>query len=61
MVKPADTGRAIEIWPKDTYLAVAHIQLNDSNHYQKLTHDLTPETLAETERLANKLHISDVN
>ena len=27
---------------------------------KKLTHDLTPETLAETKRLANKLHISDV-
>ena len=27
---------------------------------KKLTHDLTPETLAETKRLVNKLHISDV-
>jgi hypothetical protein len=51
IVKPADKGGAIVIWPKDAYLAEAYRQLNDSNHYQKLTHDPTLETLVETKRL----------
>ena len=40
-------------------MAEAYRQLNDSNHYQKLTYDPTLET-AETKRLANKLHTSDI-
>ena len=60
IVKPADKGGAIVIWPRDAYLAEAYRQLNDSNHYQKLTYDPTLETLAETKRLANKLHTSDI-
>ena len=60
IVKPADKGGAIVIWPRDAYLAEAYRQLNDSNHYQKLIYDPTLETLAETKRLANKLHTSDI-
>jgi hypothetical protein len=60
IVKPADKGGAIVIWPKDPYLAEAYRQLNDSNHYRKLTHDPTLETLAEVKRLANKLHTSNI-
>ena len=60
IVKPADKGGAIVIWPRDAYLAEAYRQLNDSNHYLKLTYDPTLETLAETKRLANKLHTSDI-
>ena len=33
IVKPADKGGAIVIWPKDAYLAEAYRQLNYSNHY----------------------------
>jgi hypothetical protein len=58
IVKPADKGGAIVIWPKDAYLAEAYRQLNDSNHYQKIRHDPTLETLAEAKRLAHKLHTS---
>jgi hypothetical protein len=39
IVKPADKGGAIVIWPKDAYLAEAYRQLNDSSHNQKLTLD----------------------
>ena len=60
IVKPADKGGAIVIWPRDAYLAEAYRQLNDSDHYLKLTYDPTLETLAETKRLANKLHTSDI-
>ena len=60
IVKPADKGGAIVIWPKDAYLAEAYRQLNDSNHYRKLAHDPTLETLAEAKRLANKLHTSNI-
>ena len=60
IVKAADKGGAIVIWPKDAYLAEAYRQLNDSNHYRKLGHDPTLETLAEAKRLANKLHTSNI-
>ena len=60
IVKPADKGGAIVIWPKDAYLAEAYRQLSDSNHYRKLAHDPTLGTLAEAKRLANKLHTSNI-
>ena len=56
IVKPADKGGAIVIWPKDSYLAEAYRQLNNPDHYQKLPHDPTPEILAEAKKLSYNLH-----
>ena len=60
IVKPADKGGAIVIWPKDSYLKEAYRQLNDSNHYRKIPHDPTPEILTETKKLAYNLYKSKI-
>ena len=60
IVKPADKGGAIVIWPKDSYLAEAYRQLNNPDHYQKLPHDPTPEILAEAKKLSYNLHKSNI-
>ena len=60
IIKPADKGGAIVIWPKDSYLKEAYRQLNDSNHYRKIPHDSTPEILTETKKLAYNLYKSKI-
>ena len=60
IVKPADKGGAIVIWPKDSYLKEAYRQLNDFNHYRKIPHDPTPEILTETKKLAYNLYKSKI-
>ena len=60
IVKPADKGGAIVIWPKDSYLKEAYRQLNDSNHYRRIPHDPTPEILTETKKLAYNLYKSKI-
>ena len=60
IVKPADKGGAIVIWPKDSYLKEAYRQLNDSNHNRKIPHDPTPEILTETKKLAYNLYKSKI-
>ena len=60
IVKPADKGGAIVIWPKDSFLKEAYRQLNDSNHYRKIPHDPTPEILTETKKLAYNLYKSKI-
>ena len=60
IVKPADKGGAIVIWPKDAYLAEAYRQLNNNNHYKKLTYDPTDEILTQTKTLAFNLHKSTI-
>ena len=60
LVKPADKGGAIVIWPKDSYLKEAYRQLNDSNHYQKIQKDPTPDILEDTKKLAYNLHKSKI-
>ena len=60
LVKPADKGGAIVIWPKDSYLKEAYRQLNYSNHYQKIQKDPTPDILEDTKKLAYNLHKSKI-
>ncbi len=60
IVKPADKGGAIVIWPKDSYLAEAYRQLNNLNHHQKVPHDPTSQILAETKKLAYNLYKSNI-
>ena len=60
LVKPADKGGAIVIWPKDSYLKEAYRQLNDSNHYQKIQKDPTPDILEDTKKLAYNLQKSKI-
>ena len=60
IVKPADKGGAIVIWPEDSYLAEAYRQLNNPNHYQKVPHDPTSQILAETKKLAYNLYKSNI-
>ena len=60
IVKPADKGGAIVIWPREDYLTEAYRQLNNPSHYQKLTHDPTPTILTETKKLAGNLYKSNI-
>ena len=61
IVKLADKGGAIVIWPKDAYLAAeAYRQLNNNNHYKKLTYDSTDEILTQTKTLAFNRHKSRI-
>ena len=48
------------IWPKDAYLAEAYRQLNNNNHYKKLTYDPTDEILTQPKTLAFNLHKSRI-
>ena len=50
LVKPADKGGAIVIWPEDSYLKEAYRQLNDSNYYQKIQQDPAPDILEDTKK-----------
>ena len=42
IVKPADKGGAIVIWPRDDYLREASKQLENTAHYQHITHNPFP-------------------
>lgn len=43
IIKPADKGGAIVIWPKENYLTEAYKQLNNTNHYQRIANDPTQD------------------
>ena len=56
IIKPADKGGAIVIWPKNDYLAEAYKQLNNTNHYKKITDDPTQPLLQQIRTLVKQLH-----
>lgn len=43
VIKPADKGGSIVIWPTKKYISEAHRQLGNTQHYLKLDHDPTKE------------------
>ena len=56
VIKPADKGGAIVIWPKVDYLTEAYKQLNNTNHYQRITNDPTQHIQQQIRRLVKQLH-----
>ena len=56
IIKPADKGGAIVIWPKKDYLTEAYKQLNNTNHYQRITDDPTPQIQQQMKTLVKKMH-----
>ena len=47
IINIADKGGAIVIWPTKDYLTEAYRQLNNENHYQRFSHDPTPQILTD--------------
>ena len=43
IVKPADKGGAIVIWPRESYIAEANKQLNDKRNYKLIETDPFPQ------------------
>jgi hypothetical protein len=41
VIKPADKGGAVVVWKKDLYIEEAERQLNNSDFYDEVQHDLT--------------------
>ena len=60
IVKPADKGGAIVIWPRSSYLAEAYRQLNNPQHYKKLSYDPTNDTFTLTKKLALNLYKTNI-
>ena len=56
IIKPADKGGAIVIWPKKDYLTEAYRQLNNTNHYQRISDDPTPQIQQQIKTLVKKMH-----
>ncbi len=49
IIKRADKGNKIVLWPRDLYLAEAYKQLNDQNYYLKIDNDPTTELAIQIE------------
>ena len=47
VIKPADKGGKIVLWPAPQYLNEAHKQLSDTQYYTRVDKDHTPETALE--------------
>ena len=48
IVKPADKGGAIVIWPRELYLTEAYKQLNNNLHYKLIQNDPFPTLIKTT-------------
>ena len=47
VIKPADKGRKIVLWPAPQYLNEAHKQLSDTQYYTRVDKDHTSDTALE--------------
>ncbi len=45
IVKPADKGGAVVIWPREAYIAEANKQLNDKRNYKLVKTDPFPQLI----------------
>ena len=58
IVKPADKGGAIVIWPKDDYLREASKQLENTAHYQHITHNPFPNLITTIQKFIQDIFSS---
>ena len=63
VIKPADKGGKIVLWPRQQYIEEASRQLGDKNYYEEQTEDRTPTLSMEIEtflsHLLSKGHIDE--
>ena len=53
IVKPADKGGAIVIWPRELYLTEAYKQLNNNLHYKLIQNDPFPTLIKNINQFTN--------
>ena len=51
IVKPADKGGAIVIWPRESYIAEANKQLNDKRNYKLIETDPFPQLVTKLNKI----------
>ena len=56
IVKPADKGGAIVIWPRDDYLREASKQLASTNHYNHILMNPIPELITRIQQFVQNNH-----
>ena len=56
IVKPADKGGAIVIWPRESYLMEAYKQLNNNLHYKLITTDPFPQLITDINQFVKTIH-----
>ena len=55
IVKPADKGGAIVIWPRESYLMEAY-KLNNNLHYKLITTDPFPQLITDINQFVKTIH-----
>ena len=55
IIKPADKGGKVVLWPTQQYIEEAYRQLEDKNYYQELAEDRTPTLSMEIETFLTHL------
>jgi hypothetical protein len=60
VIKPADKGGAIVIWPEDQYIKEAHRQLTNTKHYTTINHNPIPPLVKQITDYLHTLHTSRV-
>ena len=58
IVKPADKGGAIVIWPRDDYLREASKQLENTAHYRHITHNPFPNLITTIQKFIQDIFSS---
>ena len=56
IVKPADKGGAIVIWPRDDYLREASKQLANTTHYNHILMNSIPELITRIQQFVQNNH-----
>ena len=56
IVKPADKGSAIVIWPRELYLIEAYKQLNNNLLYKLITTDPLPQLITDINQFVKTIH-----
>ena len=61
IIKPADKGGAIVIWPRDDYLREASKQLENNAHYQHITHNPFPNLITTIQKFIQDMVFSHLD
>ena len=56
IVKPADKGGAIVIWPRESYLMEAYKQLNNNLHHKLITTDQFPQLITDIKQFVKTIY-----
>ena len=55
VIKPADKGGAIVLWPSTQYISEAHRQLHNTNHYLPIQHNPIPSLVRDITHFLNEM------